>query len=328
MDTNQKNPFQPIYKKKLPFPLSIFPFFFALMKLPLFTLVFAFSLLYSLMGSVFPIKLIGRMIIRGTCFVLFKVMILLLGMLSINPQPTALVDTYSPVQEVDEPKPGDVIIANCASYLNLFWLQFKFSPLFVIPCNPTNVYVFDFYGLFFKILNSQPLVKSKSAPFEKVLKLARKRSLQVVIFPEGAVTNGEYIINFQEFGRDIDLASIENIPIYPHKQKQSEINTEKIHFYIYGFIHFGSNVSPNFTYGNGFLHFFRMLGRPFSGMKIKMALPQDIPKIEKNTITVSWIERCRTILSTILGVEKANVDRSEFQNYTSLQTNKSKKHHD
>lgn len=255
--------------------------------------------------SIVPVSIIKRIILKFTSKILFRILLYVSGLFSMNKQPTPLVDTYSALQEVKTPKGGDIIISNLASYLNILWFQFEYSPIFVIPCDETNVYVFGIFNLLIKILTCQPLKSTNKKALSHVVNSARKIGLPIVIFPEGSVTNGKYIINFREFGKGLD--------------------TNDINFYIYGFIHFDYIVSPNFTYGNGFLHILQMLGRPFSGMKIKIALPQDIPKTEFNSIDASWISKCRKVMATIMGITVANVDGSEFERLYSRRMRRKKK---
>ena len=271
MDSHDINPFSPIPQTKNGFLTSFFTFFFAFLKFPLFLFAISLSFAYILVASIIPIIIVKRIILIITSKILFRVLLYVSGLLSINKQPTPLVDTYSAPQEVKNPNAGDIIISNLASYLNILWLQFEYSPIFVVPCDETNVYVFGVFNLIIKILTCQSLKNSHAKPLSEVVNTAKKLGLPIVIFPEGSVTNGESIINFREFGKGLD--------------------TNNINFYIYGFIHFDYSISPNFTYGNGFIHFLKMLGRPFSGLRIKIALPQDIPKIELNSIDPTWISK-------------------------------------
>lgn len=305
MDSHEINPFSPIPPTKKGFCASFFTFFFAFLKFPLFFISLSLSFVYTMIASIIPIVIIKRIIIKFTSKILFKLLLYITGLLSINKQPTPLVDTYSSPQEVKNPKAGDIIISNFASYLNLLWFQSEYSPIFVIPCDETNVYVFGFFNLLIKILSCQSLKNSNKKPLSEVVKKAKKLGFPIVIFPEGSVTNGEYIINFREFGKGL--------------------NTSEINFFIYGFIHFDYAVSPNFTIGDGFIHFLKMLGRPFSGMKIKIALPQDIPKTEMNSIDSSWISKCRMIMATIMGAKTVNVDGSEFEKLYSRNSKRKRK---
>ena len=305
MDSHDINPFIPIQPTKKGFFTSFITFFFAFLKFPLFLISLSLSFVYTLIASIIPIVIIKQIILKITSKIFIRILLYVSGLFSINQQPTPLVDTYSAPQEVNIPKAGDIIISNLASYLNILWFQFQYTPIFVIPCDETNVYVFGVFNLIIKILTCQPLKSTHKKTLSQVEASARKIGIPIVIFPECSVTNGEYIINFNEFGKGFD--------------------TNGVDFFIYGFIHFDYIVSPNFTYGNGFLHILQMLGRPFSGMKIKIALPQDIPKIELNSIDATWISKCRKVLSTIMGIRALNVDGSEFDRLYSWKIKRKKK---
>ncbi|OHT07348.1 hypothetical protein TRFO_24536 [Tritrichomonas foetus] len=309
MDGTNVNPFIPIPSKRRNIIITIFQTILAIMKFPLFFMSFTLSFIYNMVASMIPIALLKRLVMQLTSKILFKILLFLSGLLSINPQPTPLIDTYSVPQEETKPKSGDIIISNCASYLNLFWLQQQFSPIFVIPCleSDSEVYVFSVYGLLMRILTVQPLRRHQKVPLSIVIQQSKQIKCPIVIFPEAAVTNGEYLINFRDFGKDVDV--------------------NDLNFHIYGFLHFGSSFSPNFTFGNSISHLFRMIGRPFSGMKIKMALPQDIPRTESNSIDSAWIAKCRSIMATIMGVKMVDVDGAEFEKYANRRMSKRKKEH-
>lgn len=255
--------------------------------------------------SLIPIVSIKKIGLRAISQLFFRIILYLTGLFTINPQPTSIYDTFSEPPDIPEPKGGDLIICNLASYLNLFWLQKEYSPIFVIPFDDENVYVFNVFQLFFRVLLSRPLKLRKNVPLSQVIEASKKIGFPIVIFPEQAVTNGSYIVNFAHFGKGV--------------------KTDGINFHIFGFVHFDSRISPNFTYGNGPLHFLQMLGRFPAGLKIKIALPQDIPKLDKNEITNFFIARCRIIMSQITGIPVLSCDGSSFDKFGSKQTNQKKK---
>lgn len=281
----------------------------AIFKLPLFIIVFTLSFIYALFSVFIPIKPIQRAAVRIFSSIFFKILLFLTGIFSVNEQPTPLVDTYAETQEANHPVPGDIIISNCASYLNIFWLHANYSPIFAIPIDQENVVIKSVYHLFGQILAGEPLTKGKTIKLNELVPKAKNNLKKViVIFPEAAVTNGKSILAFKNFGSDCDFSDV--------------------HFHIYGFIHFGSYIDPNFTCGNGIYHFFMMIGRLFGGMKIKIALPQDVPKVDKG-IDDKWIKRCRYIMSTIMGVQCSSCSSNDFLIYAnSIKKQRSKKHDD
>lgn len=290
-------------------PMFIACVIIAILKLPLFLLIFTLSFIYSLFTVFIPIRPIQHAAVRIFSSIFFKILLLLTGIFSVNEQPTPLVDTYAETQEANQPTAGDIIISNCASYLNIFWLHEKYAPIFAIPIDPEYVVIKSVYHLFGQILTGEPLSKGKTIKLcDLVAKAKNNLKRVIVIFPEAAVTNGKSVLAFKEFGSGCDLS--------------------ETHFHIYGFIHFGSYIDPNFTCGNGIYHFFMMIGRIFGGMKVKIALPQDIPRVE-NGIDDKWLKRCRYIMTTIMGVPCSPYNSSDFLTYSnSIKKKRSKKHDD
>ena len=276
------------------------------MKFPFMMVLLSLSYAYSIFATLIPFYPLKRFISNYPSSFLFRIILGMTGIFSVKEQPTSLADSYSENEDMTDPQPGDIIISNCASYLNLFWLQYKFSPIYVIPCDQENVYVFNVFQLLALILSGKKLTCKLKKTLPDVLKVASdKLRCPIVIFPEGSVTNGKFIINFMDFGNDLD--------------------TEKIRFHIFGFVHDKLYISPNFTFGNGFLHLFSMSGRFFSEMKVKMALPQDVKSFSSKHIDSEWIERCRCIISKITCLSLFDISGSEFQRFRENENDQ--KHH-
>lgn len=250
------------------------------------------TFIYSVIAAVFPNRMIGKLISRGYSKTLFRILLFLFGIFNPHEQPTALVDTYSEVEEIEEPAGGDIIIANFASYINLFWLQCKYSPIFVIPVDSENVVVKTVHQLMFQIIGRANLLRGVKRRFSDVYNHAKKNRIPLVVFPEAAVTNGKCLIKFQDFGIGTDISS------------------SKIH--ILGFVHWQYIISPNYIHGNGFLHFMMMLGRLFGGLKIKVGLPQDMPKPKNGKIDAAFIERAQYVLSTIMDVSVIDACANDY----------------
>lgn len=255
-------------------------------------LVFSLTFIYSIIATVFPSQTIKRLINRGYSKTLFRFMLFLLGIFNPQEQPTALIDTYADVEEIAEPAGGDIIIANFASYINLFWLQCKYSPIFVIPVDNENVVVKTVHQLMFQIIGRVNLLRGAKRSFSSVYDYAKHNRVPLVVFPEGAVTNGECLLKFRNFGIGTDISS------------------SKVH--IFGFVHWQYIISPNFIYGNGFIHFMMMLGRLFGGLKIKVGLPQDMPKAKDGKIDGAFVERSQYVLSKIMDVSVIDASANDY----------------
>lgn len=251
----------------------------ALPKFILLVIVMGFTLTYSVAAALFPVRAVGRIITRVYSKTLVRIALFLAGVVNVHEQPTPLVDTYSEVTDVREPRPGDVIVANLSSYLNLLWLQSKYSPVFVVPVDDQHVVVKDALQMFMQIIGRVDVRKGRQRTMASVVETARNVWMcPIVLFPEAAVTNGTCVIQFQRFAFGQDLETT---------------------FHVYGFVHSSSDVSPNFVRGNGTVHLFRMLGRSVARINVKVALPQDVPN---GVIDDKFIQRCRFVLAAIMNV--------------------------
>lgn len=281
--------------------------FVACLKIPLFIFIFSLSFLYYVLAMIIPVNEIRTVLIKINSKIFDRILLFLLGNVFISVEPTSIVDTFNELGEVDSVNPGDIIISNFGSYLNLIWFQMQYSPFFVVPYDSKSVIVYSFFTILVNSLSNHPMKKGKRASLEKILKIAKENRSPVVVFPECTPTNGSGILQFTEFGENIDFS--------------------KTKFHIFCFSHRNSGPSPNFTFGNGLLHLFKMLGRTMSGMKVKIALPQDVPHF-KCCITSDWLQNVRMVMSKILRVPLLSVDYEAARQYYDSINSESKIHKD
>lgn len=287
--------------------LKFVRFFIPLFKLPLFIITFSLSFLYYILAMMIPIKFISTNLIKINSKISDRIILFLFGNVFISTEPTPLVDTFNDAGEVNTVNPGDIIISNFGSYLNIIWFQMQYSPYFVIPCDSRSVVVYSFFTIIARILSNIPIKSGKKATLEKVIKAAKENCCPIIIFPEGTPTNGSGIIQFTDFGENVDFS-----------------NTK---FHIICFSHRSFGISPNFTFGNGLSHVYKMLGRTMSSMKVKIALSQDIPRFDSK-ISSDWIQKVRIVMSKILRVPLLSVSDDDARLYFNLINAESKIHID
>ncbi|KAH0792999.1 putative lysophosphatidic acid:oleoyl-CoA acyltransferase [Histomonas meleagridis] len=234
-------------------------------------------------------------------------MLALTGNYSIPVIPTPLVETTAEPGELREVQPGDIIITQFSSYLNFFWLQYKYSPIFVIPKDSTTVTSVSIYSLFLSIIMDIKII-GKETSLNDVIIAAKASGIPIVLFPEGTNTNGFGILQFSHFGDKTDFSGI--------------------HFHILSFSHhLSNNICPVYVYGGGFSHLFSTVGRVVSKMKVRVALPQDVPK-HTDEIDAKFIERCREILSIISRVPMISVDKESKKLFLDNVKNRNKLHNE
>lgn len=203
-----------------------------------------------------------------------------------------LVDTFEGSSvENEDVGPGDIIISHFSSFLDLFWLHYKYSPIFAVPNkDQKTVTVFSIYTCLQLFANQIPA--GKVLKLENVVKAGRKWLCPIVIFPEGILKeNTNRISNFMMFGRNS--------------------NCENVKFHIIGFDH-QIRKRDNFIFEdiNSFLGLLMLLGNVLSRMKVKYALSQDIPRLNNNEIDELFLNKCKFVLSTI---SRINVEHKIFE---------------
>ena len=287
------NPFESISNHIHPF-LYFFRIIIALLKLPIFVICFSLSFLYFLLAMMIPSSNIKSTFIKINSKIFCRIFLLLMGNISILEIPTPLVDTFADSGEVRSINPGDIIFTNFGSYLNMFWLQMKYAPYFVIPHDSKSVEVHSFFIGFLRILKGFQTNNHPYFTLNEIIEKAKDDQCPIVIFPEGIPTNGTGILEFIEF--------------------DNQVNWENVNFHVFGFKHRSFGLSPNFTSGNGLFHLFSMLGRSMAGMNVKIALPQDVPEFNKYN-TKEWLSQIRKVMGEIMRIPLLSVNRDAAEKY-------------
>ena len=274
----------PFEEKKIP----VHPFVFFLrillgiIKVPFFLVFFTLLFIYQFLIQIIPSPVIKRIFSRGCHIVFFKILLFLTGNYTIYEDSIPLSDYYFDFTDLPNINSGDLIISNFASYLNIFWFQYRYSPIYAIPVSSTSVVLKSWVSLLATIWTNDILSKGKQYSLSEAIKIAREQYAPLVIFPEGVPTNGNQIISFFPFGKNV--------------------NFNDMHIHIIGFIHKSLGESPNYVMNkkrDGFSHLFFMLCRFHPLMKICYALPQDVPPID-NGISNEWISKSRLLISKVL----------------------------
>lgn len=243
------------------------------------------SFFYYCTGLLIPEKRSRRLVISVSSKVMFRLILWIMGYRSIPVEVAAVSDTSMEAGEELELGGGDIVIANFGSYIDIFLLQYKYAPLFVIPVDQENVSMSSVYSLFMNMIAGERLNHDSVRPFREVLQISKDSGFPIVVFPEQNVSNGSTILPFSDFTCGTDL---------------SEQRLQ-----IVGVIHRGQGVSPNFVAGNGFFHLIRMIGRTMSSIKVRIVAQNDTPK----PVGSSWLEDARAALAAITRISaKSHTD--------------------
>ena len=296
-DTDVINPYkQPTFKN--PFIFKTIAVVIFILRFPFLLLFLVLFLMYLLFISLIPKGKFTHLIVRLFSYIFYKGFCFFTGTISVNIQPTPLVDRYRDAMPFIKPKAGDLIISNLGSFLNLLFIQGSFSPIYVLPYDNRTVIKKNFIVLLIDHLFSRDFRKGgHKYKLNEILELAKTKYLcPVCIFPECAPTNGQCILQFQPFGIGLNL--------------------EDVNVSVIGFLNSNIGISSDLVIGTGtFWYIIQMFGRLFGTMKVRTALPQDVPKISEDGIDEKWLKDVRTLLALIMRVPLSSFSYQQYLTY-------------
>lgn len=264
---------------------------FGICKLPLFVLIMIQSYINLVFAYYFPIKFLSRFYTRVHSFVTYYLVMILFGEYWTSIVPTPLVKRLVD-DKWQKPGSGDVIFTHLTSYINLFWLQFKLSPTFIIPVDEEHCVVKGVQNIVLTLLRHKNLREGKRQKIADVVADARRnRRGPVVVLCEGAPTNSEGILKFQPFKAQL-----------PEDTKVQVI----------GFVRPFAGLSPNYTAGNGLVHLIKNLGHIYTSCTVLVALEADVGAPKDDLITPEFVEKMRTVLSRLTKLPTVEIDADAY----------------
>lgn len=284
----------PIWKKSLFYVLGFIKLFFFV------SILFA-NYIQQLLFSKIPV--ISRPLSKVFNFIQGYLLLALCGIYHVHASSVPLIQKVMFDDKWEKPKDGDVIFAPLCSFIDLIWLVFKFSPIFVIPINQDSCVVKTFHKIMLEILTGKDIRKGKNVKIADVIKEAHdKKEGPVVIFPEAAPTNGAGLLKFVDINTEIIETADPHIFVFQHEFK---------------------GVCPNYVCGNSFLYLLQVLGRGYEKMTVKIALAKDTP-ILNGKIEPESTEKIRDIISKISRIPKVEFVADDYHEYLKEFTSKGK----
>lgn len=206
---------------------------------------------------------------------------------------------------------GDVIVCNHVSYVELFYLTFRFSPQFVAIPNDRKalkdkVIPQTLLGAFWSTISDAPLSSAKASSLADVVEDARvSRKGPVVVFPEGTTTNGVVLLGCS--------------PVFSHRFKLDAT----WHVHLIGFKYEYTDFSPVFTVGSFVVHLFKLCCQVYNTLQVRYVVPDDIPPLPSNPQQIEeWCEQLYSLLAAALQIRRAKITyetkldfREYFYNY-------------
>ncbi|EFC40929.1 predicted protein [Naegleria gruberi] len=209
---------------------------------------------------------------------------------------------------------GDLIVSNYVSYIDFFYLNFKYSPVFAMAVkskieNGEVIYglkPFGFFGalyhtLFGQFSESTDNLHKDCQPLHEIVRDAKKYSRgPVVVFPEAVTSNGRGVLKFHNYFFD-DMEQV----------LREDKNFQVV---IIGFKYTYEEFSPAYHLGNFWQHIYGTLAQVYNTLNVaEIYLGEEDRKSLEQNFTLSAIRKL--VLPKVLGIVSVNSSVSERQKF-------------
>ncbi|RIB05876.1 hypothetical protein C2G38_2117399 [Gigaspora rosea] len=166
------------------------------------------------------------------------------------------------LRQISGVRPGDVIICNWTSYVEVLYLAFRFDPIFtqVYPSSNTlrPISLWTALWLTGSYPEDKPPSSVKTYSLQELVREATINKLgPIVVFPEGTTSNGRALLKIAPTFKSLSLP-IEAFSIH--------ILTARYEY---------DNFSPTYTVGNKFWHFVMLCSQYFNVLHVKILAPEE-----------------------------------------------------
>lgn len=260
-------PFLPLPKRSIGFPLAAVQIILSILKFPLVLLLVAVCLILS--ALTFNLRVANRIV----CAPLLRLIMILLGCVWIEAGWSTLrlgrpvqSKTSNRVKCGSNIRAGDLIVCNHASYLDILYLAFRFSPVFAWPLLGNDGIQFEpitWYTAIYR-LACFPIATANSGRSLKAIQ--QKANGPVVYFPELTTSNGRGLLKPLE-----------------SKFPEAELKQNKLHVIAFKYQQ-TSNYPATFTFGSLLSHAFMLSGQ-IKGvvMNVLYLYPEETPSLQDDS---------------------------------------------
>jgi len=291
------NPWPPLYKKNPNGVLRIINIlvgpFLALARMAVFLALLLIAFVASIItGILGVIPVVGRLVQRFLDALVARTMLLVLGVFWIESK------DYSKQANRDrKAKPqgvavqaGDVIVCNWTSYADVMYLAYAFGPMFAFPSPELaegadyKVASKSFFGALMSSFSHAPVKAGQ--PIEAAVQSARGRGQPLVLFAEGARTNGLAVVAMQPFMKGL-------------------VKSFKGKVFLVGFKHQQHVGALPFPAGSAVRHLFHVSRQLFSRMKVAYMDSRCVPSWtadDKLDACEGLSTACRDTISKFVGL--------------------------
>ncbi|KYR02558.1 hypothetical protein DLAC_00694 [Tieghemostelium lacteum] len=194
-----------------------------LVRLPVIILLVLLLVAIDFITKAIPIGFISRFINRGFTIVLCRLIFLFMGFFKIDEYTESLGNrSKDPVGDIRSYALNDVVIVNHSSYVDILYLQYRYSPIFAVPPNdrnPTNIdgklVPMNLIQALQNAIYSRVQLSTRSVPTQDLLKKIDSSWMgPLVILPEGTTSNGQGLLNIAPvFTSSSNIKSIDSVHV-------------------------------------------------------------------------------------------------------------------
>eukprot|EP00644_Phytophthora_capsici_P013217 jgi/Phyca11/101129/e_gw1.5.717.1 len=274
----------------------------ALVRFPLVLVSSVALILVNLVVSILSvIPFLGRLLKRITEWLLCSLILLLFG-----------VFTSKGSTRVG---PGDVVVCNYTSFLEILYLAKRFSPVFIFATEGKTddgglVHVCGLMEALYRSL-AMPVSAERVKPTRKIADVVHRASGPVVVLPEGARSNGKAVLKF--------IPILQNLPV-------------KTRVHLVAFRYEFKGFSPSHTTGGAWSHLFWTAFHLYHTMRVTVLSAKDLnlndltpTKLASNksskkqedskTLSTDQVEKLRSLLAAMLRTKVVDLGPEDFVSF-------------
>jgi len=286
-------------------------------KLPFVIVIIIWMLIMSLLGAILsPVPILHRLFRRYTEILGTRALLFFLGFMNLQFNVVRLQQQKSTPLKTPQVQPGDIIVCNHSSYIDILYLAFKFSPIFAfgpnnwpktVPMKGAIVSVkLTVISALLEVFRDPERLPEHCMPLHEAVLLARSYYAPLVVFPEGTTSNGKTLLSFVAPVFDGYLGEKKQLPTC----------------HVLGIRYECEDFSPTYTVGNPLKHLVQLCCQLSNNLEAKF-LGEDAANttmMREITSIAEWkmSTHISTTLAAVLKIRKAQLnakDKREFMDY-------------
>ncbi|KAL4162888.1 hypothetical protein PRNP1_003420 [Phytophthora ramorum] len=211
--------------------------------------------------------------------------------------------------------PGDVVVCNYTSFLEVLYLAKRFSPVFVFATEGKSddgglVHVCGLLEALYRSL-AMPVSAERVKPTRKITDVVRRAAGPVVVLPEGARSNGKAVLRF--------IPVLQNLPV-----------STRLH--LVAFRYEFKRFSPSHTAGGAWSHLFWTAFHLYHTMRVTVLNAKDLnlndltptklpssksskKQEDSKTLSTAQVEKLRSLLAAMLRTKAVDLGPEDFVSF-------------